>query len=1365
MLKASSKSSKPESHQKISQPSNDSSNPLKLSRENSTKNVSKGSTTTLIKPLHKSTQNSRTSSSSKILNLSQRRITSSETSPSKIIEQAVKAPSKITNKISFKQKTQRQNDGKPQNPSDTKVKQSLITNQSQQPKDGSQKQISVLKKGINQLVCRSSSFNKLNKSVNSNSSSRKPSPSNKDVLITKQKLSSSQSQIEQQSQEQLQQQVKLNDQEQQDLIQQQDLQEDGHQTEENLVNDQSEGQQIDGTLKEDMSEQDQNQFDQMQQSNNQSEQHDTENDEEQQELVNQQLIQASEKLQHLSDHNQELIDNDDDNQSSGLDINQVDNQEINLLIDSDNQKAKNQSQIQSIQIDKTNYQVNLLSSAEETKEFRILKEIQTYSNQIGERLHTIQEDLQSNEAMSQIQFNEMVDGDNEIILTHKTDNPYRKSSFNFLQKQSQNTSSTKFLEIIIQDDQSQFQQIKSAKAQLNSQYFKVQNQNDREEVQVNQNGQLTQQIQNTKEKQQFFDEEVKVEKMPKYQEDGCQQELIDDQHNDQIFREQYFNNVIKNNNQNLNHNQEDSSNINQNQIKNKKEITQQKYSIEDTQQQKQDNTSDIEVEQCQLNESKNRKQEIKSNEQEQYQINKPDQEDSHCIQNEEISTDMKQKKEISSSLNKGNYYGQNAESIDNINCSNFEEVNDQIHQNQNGIRNYHNNSENNIQILEYEKSNGSHIKEDKDFQNKQEQKTLEFQRYNNQLPLQSNNIDLSEPKIQDIGSIYSVQQQNTIIQEQQCIVYEITLNNQEVKEKKLHLNLSKLKQNQEINDQKDQFQINKEDSSVNQEYMQIIQNAQNEFEDQVPNKNTNINNHKLDNNHQQQREHVNEEDQQSNGCNENHNQSCDSDKRSAQSQRSKKSRITNNQEMINNSSSFHKIDTELEFNCNDINSQRTQEFGETQREMENGIEQFSSSQKQIVIKKSEFDSEINNIRLSMALNLYNIQGYNRNNREDQLDTGRTDDSMINQFVAQDRDHNNAHLGRHNFEARPPNKAKKQHLCVDDIIQEKQESATPDNYTRSINPTPKPGGSTKHQKHFQSFGVQDELRAKQGDQIGHSEKDIEKDRKKRENSSLKKQQMQSEKQDEEEIKALQKILSSKLEIKKQKENHILEQSLKIEEFQYILNHIPDIQDLDGNVDLSLSNIITDFLDSHKRNRYKDISNMKDPHLANLMRYKFQEILSKQEQITQQDPLITRQQQIEFEAKQKQQVNFVLKLLFQEYNALRSKSHKLYLEIADSQSKIFEKMKKLSIREKLIPQLKQIDIHQHRVTNELKNCILSQKTDFNHEELIGFIQSELKVQEDINRCIQEVRNIFKDRIDQIKEGEKVMEEQLLSKSQKY
>ncbi|CAK90754.1 unnamed protein product (macronuclear) [Paramecium tetraurelia] len=1359
MLKASSKSSKPESHQKISQPSNDSSNPLKLSRENSTKNVSKGSTTTLIKPLHKSTQNSRTSSSSKILNLSQRRIASKETSPSQMIEQAVlKAPSKITNKTSLKQKTQKQNDGKPQNLSDSKIKQTLITNQSQQPKDGSQKQISVLKKGINQLVYRSSSFNKLNKSLNSNSSSRKPSPSNKDILITKQKLSSQQSQIEQQSQEQLYQQAELNDQEQKDLIQQQDFQDDGHQTEENLVNDQSEGQQIDGTLNEDMSEQDQNQLDQMQQSNNYSEQHYTENDEEQQELVNQQLIQASEKLQYLSNDDQELIENDDDHQSCGLDINQVDNQEINLQDDSDNQKTKYQPQIESIQMDKANYQVNLLSSAEDTKEYRILKEIQTYPNQIGERLHTIQEDLQSNEAMSQIQFNEMVDGDtSELILTHKTDNPYRKSSVNFLQKQSQNTSSTKFLEIIIQDDQSQFQQIKSAKASLTSQYFKVQNQNDRnflqEEIQGNQNSQITQQIQNTREKVQFFgkkrqeivtktqsieDEEVKVDKIQTYQENGCQEDLIYHQHNDQMGGDLFFNNAIKNNNQNFIHNQ----------------------IFKDQQQQL-------------VNEL---------NEQEKYQINKFDQEDSHSIQNEEISRDIKkkmqfdspqnqtqtkeqstvdnqdtqqEKKEISSSFNKGNNYGQNVESIDNINCSNFDEVNDQIHQNQTGIRDDHNNSEHNIHILEHEKSN-----EDKYLQNKQDQKTLEFQSYHNQLRMQSNNIDLSEPKIQDIGSIYVVQQQNVKIKEQQCELDEINLNDQEAKEKKLHLNLSKLKQNQEINHSKDRFEINQIESSVNQESMYIIEKDQNDLEDQVQNKNTIINNQKLGDNHQQQREY-----EQTNCNDENQNQSCDSDKKSVKSQRSKKSRITNNQEMINNNSSFHKNDTELEFNCNDINSQRTQEFGETQRESENGIEQFSSSQKQIVIKKQEFESEINKIRFSMALNLQNIQGFNRNNREDQLDTGRTDDSMINQLVGQDRDHNNAHLVRHNFEARPSIKVKMQHLCLDDIIQEKQESATPDNYTRSINPTPKPGGSTKHQKHFLSFGVQDELRVKQVDQIGHSEKDIEKDRKKRENSSLKKQQIQSEKQDEEEIKALQKILSSKLEIKKQKENHILEQSLKIEEFQYILNHIPDIQELDGNIDLSLSNIITDFLDSHKRNRYKDISNMKDPHLANLMRNKFQEILSKQDQTTQQDPEIKRQQQLEIEVKQKQQVNFVLQLLFQEYNTLRSKSYKLNLELTNSQSKLFEKMKKLSIREKLIPQLKQIDIHQHRVTNELKNCILSQKTEFNNEELIGFIQSELKVQEDINQCIQEIRSIFKDRIDQIKQGEMVMEEQLLSKSQKY
>ncbi|CAD8049957.1 unnamed protein product [Paramecium primaurelia] len=551
---------------------------------------------------------------------------------------------------------------------------------------------------------------------------------------------------------------------------------------------------------------------------------------------------------------------------------------------------------------------------------------------------------------------------------------------------------------------------------------------------------------------------------------------------------------------------------------------------------------------------------------------------------------------------------------------------------------------------------------------------------------------------------------------------------------------------------------------------QELKTQNQDIKDQLQNEITKINrndddvyNQDLDDNDKVQRDNINQEDQQFNENNENNNKY---DNYEENSQGSKKSRITNNQEIINNSSSFHQNETEVDFNFNDIPSQRTQEFGETQRDIENEIEQLSDSQKQIIIKKNEIQPEINNVRFQMTLNLQNLQGQYKNYKDDQLDTGRTDDSMINQLVAQDRDLNSIHLVRHNSETKPLFKMKKQHLYINDIIQEKQESATPDNYTRSINPTPKPGGSTKHQKNLYSFGVQEDLRFRQGEQIRLSEKEIDKDRRKKEYQQQKKLQIQSEKLDDEKIKELQKILQSKLEIKQQKESRILEQSLKIMEFQYTLDHIPDIQDLDGNIDSFLSNIINEFIDCHKRNRYKNISNMKDPQLADLMRNKFQEILKKEEQQQQQDPQIIQQQQIlDTEIKQKQQIQFILQLLFQEYKLLKLKSLELNQEYFISQQKIYGKMKKLSIREILIPQLKQLDIDQNRIINDYKNSILSQEKDFNENELIKFIQSEIKIQQDFHHCIQDIRNIFKERINQIKEGEQVMQEQLLQNSQKY
>ncbi|CAD8148793.1 unnamed protein product [Paramecium pentaurelia] len=1233
MLKPPSKNSKLELLQKISQPSTDSSNALKLSRENSTNNLSKGSNSTLLKPQHKSTQNSRTSSSQKITDLSLKRIASKETSPSKMAESTLlKGSSIIKPKLSLKQKTIQMNEGRPKSSSDLKVKQSQLTNQSQQQNYGQQKQTSVLKKETNLQGHRSTGLNKLNKSVNSNSSSRKISPQNKDILFIKQKLGSSQSQIEQQSQELLQQnngqqQLKLNDQEQIDLIQYQDSQQDINQSEDNLIIDQSKVQQQDGTLNEGISEQIQNQYNQIQQSNNYSEQLDTENDEDQYinqyQLENQQLIQASEKLKYLSNHIQELIQNDDDNQSNELDTNQVNNQEIDLKINSVNQKVKSQLQIESLQIDKTNYQINqLLLTEGDKKQNQLFKEIKTFSDQIGERLNTIQEDIQSNDAISQIQFNDIADGDtSDIVITHRTNDAYRKNSYNFLRKQSQNASSSKFLEIVIQDDQIQIQQIQSAKAQLYSQQFQIFNQNDRnliqEDTQVNK-----------KEINYQIEQDIGI----KNQLHNFDLKLINDPKNNLIIQqiaEKQQSNLISNN-----------SNLDQDSIKINYQVETQSTFIQ------QNLTDNLQ----QLNGS--------------------------CIniQNEQKQQNMNQ---------------------DNVNK---EIINEDI----NLI---------NIQQQYIEK----------DLKN-------EFQTYYNQLPQQSNNIDLSEHKNQDIGSIYFIQQKNKIIQEQEYKIQGINLNQQELKQKQT--------QNKDIKDQ------------IQNEITKINRN-----DDDVYNQD-------LDHNDKVQRDNINQEDQQ---LNENNNKY---DNYEENSQGSKKSRITNNQEIINNSSSFHQNETDVDFNFNDIPSQRTQEFGETQRDIENEIEQLSDSQKQIIIKKDEIQPEINNVRFQMTLNLQNLQGQYKHYKDDQLDTGRTDDSMINQLVAQDRDLNSIHLVRHNSETKPLFKMKKQHLYINDIIQEKQESATPDNYTRSINPTPKPGGSTKHQKNLYSFGVQEDLRFRQGEQIRLSEKEIDKDRRKKEYQQQKKLQIQSEKLDDEKIKELQKILSSKLEIKQQKESRILEQSLKIMEFQYTLDHIPDIQDLDGNIDSFLSNIINEFIDCHKRNRYKNISNMKDPQLADLMRNKFQEILKKEEQKQQQDPQIIQQQQIlDTEIKQKQQIQFMLQLLFQEYKLLKSKSLELNQEYFVSQQKIYEKMKKLSIREILIPQLKQLDIDQNRIINDYKNSILSQDKDFNENELIRFIQSEIKIQQDIHHCIQDIRNIFKERINQIKEGEQVMQEQLLQNSQKY
>ncbi|CAD8143424.1 unnamed protein product [Paramecium pentaurelia] len=246
--------------------------------------------------------------------------------------------------------------------------------------------------------------------------------------------------------------------------------------------------------------------------------------------------------------------------------------------------------------------------------------------------------------------------------------------------------------------------------------------------------------------------------------------------------------------------------------------------------------------------------------------------------------------------------------------------------------------------------------------------------------------------------------------------------------------------------------------------------------------------------------------------------------------------------------------------------------------------------------------------------------------------------------------------------------------------------------------------------------------------------------------------------EKKIKELEQELKLKEEQLKFKDDIINEQIDKIKSYSQRINQIPNEDDWNSDF-----HNICEFIDDYQRNIYQLISHKNsNKQYINLMKQKFQE--QYKDKLNQN---INNNQNQKNQQKSEQQTNpeiiniqkhQILQPIFENMIMLQQKSITFGFEFGHTIQELFQKLFFLSKREKFRIRLLDMNECLKYEIQELINFLKNQKNNQNINELKEALESEINIQKYIYQTIFNITNLFKERIMQIQEGHKQMQEQL-------
>ncbi|CAD8158882.1 unnamed protein product [Paramecium octaurelia] len=246
--------------------------------------------------------------------------------------------------------------------------------------------------------------------------------------------------------------------------------------------------------------------------------------------------------------------------------------------------------------------------------------------------------------------------------------------------------------------------------------------------------------------------------------------------------------------------------------------------------------------------------------------------------------------------------------------------------------------------------------------------------------------------------------------------------------------------------------------------------------------------------------------------------------------------------------------------------------------------------------------------------------------------------------------------------------------------------------------------------------------------------------------------------EKKIMELEQELKLKEEQMQLKDDIISEQLEKIQQYNQRISLIPNEDDWNSDF-----HNIREFIDDYKSNIYQLISH-KNSNISfiNLKKQKFQEQQKdKFNQFSTKNSTQTNQQISEEQTNSQIisiQKNLILSPIFENIILLQQKSLALGFEFGHAVPELFQKLYYLSKREKFRNRLLDMNECVKYEIQELNNFLKNQNKNSSINELKETLESEIIIQKYIYQKIYNISNLFKERIMQIQEGHKQMQEQL-------
>ncbi|CAD8049718.1 unnamed protein product [Paramecium sonneborni] len=251
----------------------------------------------------------------------------------------------------------------------------------------------------------------------------------------------------------------------------------------------------------------------------------------------------------------------------------------------------------------------------------------------------------------------------------------------------------------------------------------------------------------------------------------------------------------------------------------------------------------------------------------------------------------------------------------------------------------------------------------------------------------------------------------------------------------------------------------------------------------------------------------------------------------------------------------------------------------------------------------------------------------------------------------------------------------------------------------------------------------------------------------------------------------KELEQELFLKRQtiqmKDEIMREQQQKIELYSERINSIPNEQDWGSDF-----HNISEFIDDYQRIIYQLISKQDSnkSHIQmikqHVQEYQYNDKLSQQKiqklnqflknDIIQQNQNIS-ELRVESEIKniQKQQI---LQSIFDNIELLKQKSQNFGFNFFHSIQELFDKLLSLSKKEKFRNRLLDLNECLKYEIQELNNFLTKQEQNSKINNLKEALEQEIQLQKQINEKISHISNLLKERIIQIQEGHKEMQDQL-------